>query len=249
MINNPNTKNTKIQSFNFEPDDIFVDKYQVIQHVGSGWEGEVYMVQELETGIERAVKFFFPHQNKSNKTLRYYAKKLHRLRHCNILIQYHTQGNIIIHGIHVTFLVSEFVEGELLSDFIKRQPGKRLQPYQAVHFLYALVKGIEEIHRYKEYHGDIHTENIIVQRYGLGFDLKLVDMFRWDSSSKPENIQDDIIAAIQVFHEILGGADWYAKHDPVIKNICCGLKRSLILKKFRTSTKLREYLETLDWDE
>ncbi|MCH8043431.1 MAG: serine/threonine protein kinase, partial [Planctomycetes bacterium] len=40
----------------------------------------------------------------------------------------------------------------------------------------------------------------------------------------------------------------YAKHPQQIKTICCGLKRSLILKKYRTAGQLREYLEMMQWD-
>jgi hypothetical protein len=33
----------------------------------------------------------------------------------------------------------------------------------------------------------------------------------------------------------------------VIKHICRGLKRSLILSRFRTISQLRRHLETLEW--
>ena len=238
----------KIKAFNFPEGKILAKKYEIIQQIGSGWEGEVYLIREIQTGIERAAKFFFPEKNIGNKTLLFYARKLHKLRHCPILIKYHTQEILEIDDVPITFLISEYIEGRLLSEFIASQKGKRLHPYQALHLLHSLVKGVEDIHRIKEYHGDIHSQNIILERYGLGFELKLVDMFRWNTYSKPENIQDDIVNMITVFYESLGGKEQYHKQSGVIKSICCGLKKSLILKKFRTSTKLREHLETLDWN-
>ena len=42
----------------------------------------------------------------------------------------------------ISLLVSEFVEGELLGAYLARHPGKRLQPFQAIHLLYALSKGV-----------------------------------------------------------------------------------------------------------
>ena len=44
----------------------------------------------------------------------------------------------------------------------------------------------------------------------------------------------------------------YAGSAPIpkpseIKAICCGLKKSLISKKFRTAGKLRQYLENMRW--
>ncbi len=150
-------------------------------------------------------------------------------------------------GVPIRFLVSEFVEGELLAQFMKRQPGQRLQPFQAVHLLHALVSGIECIHRAGEYHGDLHIENIIVQRYGLEFELKLLDMFHWGPPTA-ENRYDDVADVIRLFYDVLGGQRHYANQPEEIKAICCGLKRSLIIKKYRTMTRLREHLETMEWE-
>ncbi|MBM2830174.1 MAG: serine/threonine protein kinase domain protein, partial [Gammaproteobacteria bacterium] len=53
---------------------------------------------------------------------------------------------------------------------------------------------------------------------------------------------------IQIFYDALGGKRHYAKQPQEIKDICCGLKRSFIAKKFRTAGKLRSYLESMQWD-
>jgi len=235
-----------ITEFKLAPGRILARKYEVLSLLGAGWEGEVYLIRELATGIERTAKLFFPHRNPNDKSVQFYANKLHKLRHCPITIQYSTQDMITVRGKPVTILISEYVEGELLSRFIARQPGKRLSPYQALHLLHALAVGMECIHTMREYHGDLHTDNIIVQRYGLSFDLKLVDMF-YAGSPKKQNIHDDTVDMVHVFHEALGGHKHYAKQPLEVKQICCGLKRSLILKKFRSAVQLRQYLETMQW--
>jgi serine/threonine protein kinase len=236
-----------IQNFELREGRIIARKYEVIGKLGAGWEGEVYKVKERRTGIERAAKLFFPQRNIRDKTSNFNARKLHKLRKCSIVIHYHTEETITYRRTPITVLISEFVEGELLSRFLLKFPGKRLTPYQGLHLLYALVKGIEEIHRLNEYHGDLHTDNIIVNRFGLGFNLKLVDLFQW-TTPKKENRQDDICDLIRVYYDSIGGAKHYAKHPPSVKKICCGLKRGLILKKFPTVTRLREYLETMRWE-
>ncbi|UCD06148.1 MAG: protein kinase [candidate division WOR-3 bacterium] len=235
-----------IDSFNLSPGRLIAGKYEVLASLGSGWEGEVYRVRERNTGVERAAKVFFPRRNKHERATKFYARKLHRLRHCSILIQYHTQERINLYREPTTVMISEYVEGELLSDFVARQPGKRLTPFEGLHLLQALAAGVEQIHRAREYHGDLHDDNIIIKRQGLSFTVKLVDMYNWGSPDA-ENIRDDVCNLIRIFYDILGGARHYRKLPQEIKDICCGLKRSLIIRKFRTAGHLRHYLENMSW--
>ena len=235
-----------INAFDLLPGRLIARKYEIISKLGSGWEGEVYKIRELNTGIERAAKLFYPHRNPHNKTSNFFARKLHRLHHCDIIIQYHTEEQFIYKKNLVAVLISEYVEGELLSDFLNHQLHKRLEPFHALHLLHALAKGIEEIHNLGEYHGDLHMDNVIVKRYGLGFNLKIVDIFHW-ATPKKENLKDDICDLIRIFYDAIGGAHCYAKQPKSVKFICCGLKRSLILKKFRIITQLCNHLETMSW--
>ncbi len=234
------------KSFQLRPGRVLARKYEVVSFLGAGWEGEVYKVRELPTGIERAAKFFFPERNPRDKNARFYAKKLHKLRHCPILIQYHAQDQIMHKGQAVTFLISDYVEGELLSRYIARQPGQRMGAFAALQLLYALADGISTIHGMGEYHGDLHTENIIVRRYGLGYDVKLLDMFHWGAATR-SHIADDVCDLVRILYDAVGGAKHYAKQPPEIKTICAGLKRSLILKSFPTAGELCEHLETIEW--
>ena len=239
-------KAPRISSFKLSGGTLLAGKYEVVLRLGSGWEGEVYLVRECGTRIERTVKIFFPRRNLGNRALRFYARKLHKLRHCPIVIQYHTRDTFVFDGLPVSFLVSEFVEGELLSDFLKRQSGRRLNSFQAVHLLHALAAGIELIHNVGEYHGDLHTDNVIVLRYGLGFELKLLDMFSWGSPNA-ENIQHDVFDLIRIFYDALGGQRWYRRQPQEVKDICKGLKRSLIAREFRSAGHLCQHLEMMEW--
>lgn len=237
---------SRIASFALEPGRVLAGRYRVDSMLGAGWEGEVYKIVEIGTGIPRAAKLFFPHRNPRNRAARRYALKLHKLRHCGILIQYYAQDVVELAERKVTMLVSEFVEGELLSELLERQPGRALTPFEALHLLHALAAGIADIHMAREYHGDLHTDNVIVRRYGLGFEIKLIDLFQWDQPRRA-NIQGDVYDLIRIFYDALGGERRYRNHRPELKAICCGLKRSLILRKFRNAGHLRDYLETMTW--
>lgn len=244
MPRNPVT----IDEFDLKPGRIIARKYEIVEKLGTGWEGEVYKIIEISTGIEHAAKFFYPQRNPKGRVSRRYAKLLHKLRHCPIIIQYYTEEQFVFQRTPIVVLISEYIQGELLSDFLNRQRGKRLTPFQGLHLLYALVQGLEQIHQLGEYHGDLHEENIIVSRYGLGFELKLLDSFQWPDS-KRSNLQEDMLNAVRILYNVTGGRRHYAKQPRVIKYICCGLKTSLILTKFRNITQLRKHLETLSWED
>ncbi|MBK27133.1 MAG: serine/threonine protein kinase [Halobacteriovorax sp.] len=239
-------KKKKILKFDFPEGEIISDKYEIIEKLGEGWEGEVYKIREVATGIERAAKFFLPERNKANKSAKFYANKLHKLRSCPILIQYLTQDTIVIEDHKITYLISDYVEGETLSSFLNSLKGKKMHPFQGLLLLHTLVKGLEDIHGLREYHGDLHTDNIIVQRFGLGFELKLLDMFYW-GAPKSQDFKDDICDAVRILYDVLGGAKTYQKQPQEVKDICCGLKKSLILKKFKNLSQLRVHLETMSW--
>lgn len=236
-----------IESFGFGEGELLSGKYEVGDFLGAGWEGEVYKLREVSTGIERAGKFFFPKRNRGNRALRFHAKKLHKLRDCPMVIQYLTQETHSHDEVPVKYLVSEYVDGIVLKDFLREQRGGRLGAFQALHLLHALATGIDAIHQAGEYHGDLHTENIIVRRHGLRFDLKVLDMYSWGSPTR-ENMQHDIVDIIGIFYEAVGGRKHYARQRDEVKSICCGLKKSLILGKFRTAARLKSSLENMEWD-
>ena len=71
-------------------------------------------------------------------------------------------------------------------------------------------------------------------------------MFHWGAASR-ENYQHDICDLIRVFYDVLGGARTYSRQPQEVKTICCGLKRSLITKKFRNASQLRNHIETMEW--
>ncbi|MCB0330162.1 MAG: serine/threonine protein kinase, partial [Bdellovibrionales bacterium] len=97
--------------FDLEENAIIADKYRVVRPLGAGWEGEVYLVSELGTGIERAVKLFYPQRNKKKSASKRYARMLHKLRNLPTLIQYHAHEEVMIHDQLVVALISEYIEG------------------------------------------------------------------------------------------------------------------------------------------
>lgn len=241
------TKKDKIKSFNFQKGDVIADKYTVVQKLGGGWEGEVYKVKELHTKIHRAVKLYFPQRNIGFKKSKQFISKLHKLKSASIVMNYHGLEIVEFEGVDLACIVCEYIQGDMLGSILSRQKGKRLGWFESLHVLYAIVKGVESIHLNGEYHGDLHLDNILVQRFGLSLDLKVIDLHHWGDSKK-DNREEDIIKVIHIFYEILGGKRHYAKLPPSIKFIIKGLKRNLILRDFKTITHLRAHLENMEWE-
>jgi tRNA A-37 threonylcarbamoyl transferase component Bud32 len=236
----------KIKRFDFPPGRIVAGRYQVEQLLGSGWEGEVYAIVERATGIRRAAKFYYPHRDPMGKVAIAYARKLDALRSCPILMQYYHQEIALVKRTKVTVVISELVEGQQLSEFLARQPRKRLSAFEALHVLYELAKGIAPIHARGEYHGDIHDDNIMIRRRGIEFDVKLLDFFDLGKPSR-DKIHKDVLNLVQVFHILVGGQKYYAKQPRVVKEIIRGQKDTLILERFGSAGDIQRWLETLVW--
>lgn len=238
----------KLEEFNLTSGKIIGGRYQILERVGAGFEGEVYKVQETHTKRLRAIKLFYPHRNIKHKVSIKASQKLDKLADCPIVVNYHSHELINIKRQKIACITCEFIEGEILGSFVNKQRGKALNIFPAIHLLYSLVTGLEYIHLEGEYHGDLHTDNIIIKRFGLEFDIKIIDFHHWGDSKK-DNRDEDIIKTIRIFYDILGGSKRYNKMPPSVKYIICGLKRNLILKRFKNISDLKYHLEIMDWSD
>lgn len=238
----------KIRDFNLRPGRKIGSRYTVEHLLGRGTEGEVYQIRETATGIRRAAKLHFPHRNPRNRSVVYHARKLHALRYCPIVLQYHHSELITVQKQKVVCMISELCEGVPLEFWIRDHRGRRLSAFVALHVFYHLVRGLEVIHALGEYHADVHSQNILIQPRGVRFDMKLVDFYDWGKPTRYKQRQD-IMDAVRVFYECLGGREHYARQPVEIRHICAGLRRDLVLKRFKTMTSLRKYLETFEWSD
>jgi serine/threonine protein kinase len=235
-----------VGAFDLRPGVVLGGKYEVIEKLGGGYEGEVYRVVETRTGANRAAKLFFPKRNLRDRTVRFYAKKLERLRRCNLVVDYHHVEDYHHQGHRVSVLISEYIGGRLLANVLRDRPGRRLETYEALCLLHQLARGVVEIHEAHEYHGDLHSENILVSRKGIRWEVRMLDFWNWGRPTRA-NLQEDVVNLARILHEMIGGAKTYARQGPEIKAICRGLRPTLILERFPTASHLVRHLETFEW--
>jgi hypothetical protein len=164
------------------------------------------------------------------------------------VIDYHHRDVARVGKEQLEFLVSDYVDGEVLSHYLARQRGKRLPAFEALHLIYAITAGIEPIHYLGEYHGDIHSDNIMVSRRGLTFEVHLLDFFDFGRPTR-QRMHTDVIDLVGLLYEIIGGADGYRRAGNDIKQIVLGRKHSLILKRYTHAGHLRLALENLEWND
>jgi tRNA A-37 threonylcarbamoyl transferase component Bud32 len=241
------SKLNRTDAFDLPSGRVIAGKYRIEDFLGSGWEGEVYRVSEVSTGLPRAAKLFYPQRNVKDRAVRMHARKLDRLRKCPIVIQYHHLETLRHRGTRIACLVSELVEGELLEKLVARQRGKRLHPFEALHLLHVLAGGVAQIHHLGEYHGDIHDRNVLVERKGIRFEVKLLDFYHWGRTDRTR-MKEDVVDLVRLLYEAVGGRRRYAAQPPEVKSICRGLRRDLIMRRFPTADHLRGHLESFSWD-
>lgn len=232
--------------FGFKPGYVLAGKYKVLARLGSGVEGEVYQIEEELTKLTRAVKLFYPTQEAKPRAVVRYAKMLERLHDCPSVIRYHAIEKIRWRRQPVFMLVSEYTSGMLLSDLIQEARGKRLPVFEALTILYEVTKALQIIHKRRLYHGDLHSGNVLIQRRGVHFDIKIVDFYDRGPSSLTER-QDDVVDLVRLLYEMLGERKHYQKLPPQVRAIILGPRRDRILAKFPTVTKLRDYLDQFSW--
>ncbi len=87
---------------------------------------------------------------------------------------------------------------------------------------------------------------MIIQRFGLGFKVKILDLFHW-GTPKSQDFKDDLVDVVRLFYDVIGGQKTYKNMPAEVKEIVCGLKKSIITSKFKNMSQLRIHLETMEW--
>ncbi len=139
------------------PGMILGGRYEILQTIGEGGMGTVYKAEDRELGRTVALKVIRPELARNPEILQRFKQEI-------VLASKVTDRNIIrIYDLGdaegIKLITMEFVEGEDLSHFLKRQ-GK-LPAAEAVDLMEQVVSGLRAAHRVGIIHRDLKPGNIM----------------------------------------------------------------------------------------
>ncbi|MCZ6760938.1 MAG: serine/threonine-protein kinase [Gemmatimonadetes bacterium] len=152
---------------------IIADRYHIKKKLGEGGMGAVYLGEHVKMGRMSAIKVMTQSMaNDPDAIARFNreAANASRINHANVCAIYdfgETPDGLI-------YLAMEFIEGEALTDLLKREGA--LRPDRAANILKQCTDGLQAAHDLGIVHRDIKPDNIMVTKARDGSDLvKVVD--------------------------------------------------------------------------
>ncbi|GEJ57468.1 serine/threonine-protein kinase [Anaeromyxobacter diazotrophicus] len=149
-----------------------VDRYELLEQVGSGGMAVVYRGRDTSLDREVAVKLLHPHlaaRAESRARFSREARAVARLKHPNIVEIYDYAGDAAVES----YLVTEFVHGRTLRAFADEEQLEL--PEVGALLARALAGALVHAHAAGVIHRDLKPENVLVLEQGGKRALKLVD--------------------------------------------------------------------------
>src|SRR5215470_13853420 len=176
-----------------------IGKYKVLERLGTGGMGSVYLCEHMLMKRRVAVKVLPAAKAEDSSSLeRFYreARAVAALDHPNIVRAYDIDKDENLH-----FLVMEHVDGSSLQEIIKKVGP--IDVLRAAHYIRQAALGLQHAHETAGIvHRDIKPGNILVDRNGI---VKVLDM----GLARFFNDKDDILTK-KYDENVLGTADYLA---------------------------------------
>lgn len=144
-------------------------KYRLLDRIGMGGMGQVYLAEHATMKRRVAIKVLPPDRcdnEFARERFQREAKAAAAVEHPNIVRAY----DLEMEG-DVSFLVMEYIDGTTLHELIARRGP--LDPGRAAHYLWQIANGLEAIHCFQLVHRDIKPANLLLDRTGV---VRIVDL-------------------------------------------------------------------------
>ncbi|UCG61385.1 MAG: protein kinase [Candidatus Zixiibacteriota bacterium] len=141
--------------------DTMVGHYRIVEKIGSGGMGEVYLAQDTELDRKVALKFLPPHlcqDEDCRKRFKREAQAAAKLDHPNIISVFEVSE---YHG--RPYFAMAHVEGRSLKEF---SAGKELTIEQILELAVQICQGLQAAHDSGIIHRDIKPSNVLIDSHG-----------------------------------------------------------------------------------
>jgi hypothetical protein len=180
-----------------------IGKYKVLERLGSGGMGQVFLCEHKLMRRRVAVKVLPTAKATDPSSLeRFYreARAVAALDHQNIVRAYDIDQDDNLH-----FLVMEYVDGSSLQDIIRKAGPMGVT--RACHYIYWSAIGLQHAHAAGLIHRDIKPGNILVDRQGV---VKILDL----GLARFFNDDQDLLTK-KYDESVLGTADYLAPEQAI----------------------------------
>ena len=170
---------------------ISTSRYRIIDKIGAGGMGEVYLAEDTKLGRRVAIKLLPPQSTadeQAKKRLIREAKAAAQLDHPNICSVYEVSEE----DGH-SFIVMQYIDGETLARSISRGP---LEPHGALDLAIQVVDALGEAHSHGIVHRDIKPQNIMLTSRGQAkvMDFGLARLIRQRSAIETEAKTESLLS-------------------------------------------------------
>ncbi|MCX6826650.1 MAG: protein kinase [candidate division Zixibacteria bacterium] len=141
--------------------DIRIGHYRIIEKIGAGGMGEVYLVEDIELNRKVALKFLSPHLCQDadcRARFKREAQAAAKLSHPNIVTIYEVDEFN-----SRPFFAMEYIEGESLADFVKQRDHSI---EKIIDLSIQICEGLNKAHQAGIIHRDIKPSNILIDQDG-----------------------------------------------------------------------------------
>ena len=181
----------------------YVGKYRVIERIGIGGMGQVYLAEHRTMKRRYAIKVLPRAKSADPASLERFEREARAggsIDHPNIVRAYDKDQDGDLH-----YLVMDFVDGCSLSEIVTATGP--LDPQRAGNYLYQAALGLQHAHDSGLIHRDIKPANILIDRQGV---VKILDM----GLARFFNDHDDMITK-KYDETVLGTADYLSPEQAI----------------------------------
>src|SRR5689334_24448029 len=138
-----------------------IGRYRILEKLGAGGMGEVYLVEDTQLGRKVALKLLAEELTQNRDRLNRFDQEAYAasaLNHPNILTIYEMGDE---GGRH--FIATEFIDGQTLR---KRLGGPPMEVGEILDIAIQITGALEEAHAVGIVHRDIKPENVMIRKNG-----------------------------------------------------------------------------------